>query len=89
VPTIAEAGVPDFESWAWNGLAVPAGTPPEIIAKLNAACQKALTLPAVKQRLAELSVEPAPTGADEFGSYIKSETAKWRTVITEAGISLK
>ena len=89
VPTIAEAGVPNFEAWAWNGLAVPAGTPPEIIAKLNAACQKALNLPAVKQRLAELSVEPAPTSADEFGAYIKSETAKWRTVITEAGISLK
>ena len=48
-----------------------------------------LKLPAVKQRLAELSVEPAPTSADEFGAYIKSETAKWRTVITEAGISLK
>jgi tripartite-type tricarboxylate transporter receptor subunit TctC len=89
VPTIAEAGVPDFEAWAWNGLAVPAGTPPEIIAKLNAACQKALNLPAVKQRLAEISVEPAPTSADEFGAYIKRETAKWRTVITEAGISLK
>jgi tripartite-type tricarboxylate transporter receptor subunit TctC len=89
VPTIAETGVPDFEAWAWNGLAVPAGTPPEIVAKLNAACQKALNLPAVKQRLAELSVEPAPTSADEFGAYIKSETAKWRTVITEAGISLK
>jgi tripartite-type tricarboxylate transporter receptor subunit TctC len=68
VPTIAEAGVPDFEAWAWNGLAVPAGTPPEIIAKLSAACQKALGLPAVKQQLAELSVEPAPTSADEFGA---------------------
>ncbi len=68
---------------------MPAGTPPEIIAKLSAACQKALGLPAVKQRLAELSVEPAPTSANEFGAYIKSETAKWRTVITEAGISLK
>ena len=61
----------------------------DVGAKLNAACQKALNLPVVKQRLAELSVEPAPTSADEFGAYIKSETAKWRTVITEAGISLK
>jgi tripartite-type tricarboxylate transporter receptor subunit TctC len=68
---------------------VPAGTPHEIVAKLNAACQKALNLPAVKQRFAELSVEPAPTTVDEFGAYIKNETAKWRTVITEAGISLK
>jgi tripartite-type tricarboxylate transporter receptor subunit TctC len=89
VPTVTEAGVPDFEAWAWNGLAVPVGTRPEIIAKLNAACQHALAFPAVKQRLAELSVEPAPTSPDEFAAYIKSEIEKWRTVIIEAGISIK
>lgn len=89
VPTVAEAGVPEFEAWAWNGLAVPAATPPEIIAKLNAACQKALAAPAVKQRLAELSVEPSPSSAEAFGVFIKDETAKWRAVITTAGISFK
>lgn len=60
----------------------------EIIAKLNDACRKALSLPAVQQRLAELSIEPAPTSADEFGAFIKSETEKWHKVITEAGVSL-
>ena len=89
VPTVVEGGVAGFEAWAWNGLAAPTGTPPDIIAKLNAACQRALSLPTVKQRFAELSVDPSATSADEFGAFIKSETNKWRTVITEAGISLK
>jgi len=89
VPTIAEAGVPDFEASAWNGLAVPVGTPPETVAKLNVACQKALGLPDVRQRLAEIDVTPAPSSPEEFGAFIKSETAKWRTVIVAAGISLK
>src|SRR5262249_13080814 len=89
VPTVAEGGVADFEAWAWNGLAAPAGTPPDVIAKLNAACQKTLNLPAVKQRFAELSVDPSPTTAEAFGAFIGSETSKWRSVITEAGISLK
>ncbi|MGC1779428.1 MAG: tripartite tricarboxylate transporter substrate binding protein [Xanthobacteraceae bacterium] len=88
LPTISEVGVPGFEAWAWNGLAVPAGTPQEIIAKLNAACRKALTSPDVESRLAAISVIPAPSSPDEFAAYIKSETAKWRNVITAAGITL-
>lgn len=88
VPTIAEAGVQDFEAWAWNGLALPTGTPAEIVTRLNAACQKALGNAALRQKFADLSVEPAPSTADEFRSFIASETAKWRTVITSAGISL-
>jgi tripartite-type tricarboxylate transporter receptor subunit TctC len=89
VPTIAEAGVPGFEAWAWNGIAVPTGTPPVIVAKLTAACQKALANPALRQRFSEISVDPAPSTSEEFGAFIKSETNKWRGVITEAGISLQ
>jgi tripartite-type tricarboxylate transporter receptor subunit TctC len=89
VPTVAEAGVPDFEAWAWNGLAVPAGTPSEIVTKLNAACLKALGNATLQQRFSEISVDPAPSTPQEFGAFIRSETAKWRAVITEAGISLK
>src|SRR5262249_35440754 len=76
VPTVAEGGVADFEAWAWNGLAAPAGTPPDVIAKLKAGCQKTLNLPAVKQRFAELSVDPSPTTAEAFGAFISSETSK-------------
>jgi len=89
IETVAEAGVPDFQASAWNGLAVPAGTPPEIVNRLNAACQKALANPALRERLAQISVEPAPSSAAEFASYIADETVKWRTVITAANISLK
>jgi tripartite-type tricarboxylate transporter receptor subunit TctC len=89
VPTIAEAGVPGFEAWAWNGMAVPTGTPPEIIAKLGTACQKAFDSPVLKQRLSEISVDPAPSTPEEFSAFIKSESDKWRVVITEAGVSLK
>lgn len=89
VPTIAEAGVPGFEAWAWNGIAVPTGTPSIIVAKLNAACQKALANPALRQRFSEISVDPAPSTSEEFGAFIKFETNKWRGVITEAGISLQ
>jgi tripartite-type tricarboxylate transporter receptor subunit TctC len=89
VPTVAEAGVPDFEAWAWNGLAVPAGTPADIVTKLDGACQKALANAALRERLAQISVEPAPSSAEEFKTYIADETGKWRAVITAAGISLK
>jgi tripartite-type tricarboxylate transporter receptor subunit TctC len=89
VPTIAEAGVPGFEAWAWNGIAAPTGTPSDIVHKLSAACQKALGNPALRQRFSEISVDPAPSTPEEFGAFIRSETDKWRVVITEAGISLK
>ena len=88
-PTMAEAGVANFEARAWNGLAVPTGTPPAIVAKLSDACRKALAMPAVEKRLAELSVEAAPSSPEEFASFIKDETTKWHDVITKAGVSLQ
>lgn len=89
VPTMAEAGVANFEAWAWNGLAVPTGTPPAIVAKLSDACRKALAMPVVEKRLAELSVEAAPSSPEEFAVFIKDEATKWHDVITKAGVSLK
>jgi tripartite-type tricarboxylate transporter receptor subunit TctC len=68
---------------------VPAGTAPEIVAKLNSACVKALSSTALQQRFSEISVEPAPSSSQGFATFIADETAKWRSVITEAGISLK
>jgi tripartite-type tricarboxylate transporter receptor subunit TctC len=88
VPTIAEAGVADFEAWAWNGIAAPADTPAGIVTRLNAACVKALAQPALQQRFSDLSVDPAPSSPEEFRTFIASEIAKWRDVITSAGVSL-
>jgi tripartite-type tricarboxylate transporter receptor subunit TctC len=88
VPTIAEGGVADFETWAWNGIAAPADTPAGIVTKLNAACVKALAQPALQRRFSDLSVDPAPSSPEEFRTFIASEIAKWRAVITSAGVSL-
>ena len=88
VPTIAEAGVADFEAWAWNGIAAPTGTSTDVIAKLSAACQKALGQTELRQKFADLSVEPSPSSPEEFRAFMASETTKWRTVITSAGVSL-
>jgi tripartite-type tricarboxylate transporter receptor subunit TctC len=87
VPTIQEVGLPGFEAWAWQGLAVPAGTPREVIAKLNAAYQKASQDPTVRQKLIDAGIEPLYSTPEQMAAYIKSETAKWAKVVKEANIT--
>ena len=86
VPTLAEAGIAGFDSVGWFGLVAPAGTPPDIIAKLNAAFTKALKDPAVVDKIATLGAEPAPTSPEDFAKFIASESAKWGKLVSEAGI---
>jgi tripartite-type tricarboxylate transporter receptor subunit TctC len=86
VPTLAEQGLSGFESVGWFGLVAPAGTPPDIIGKLNAACVKALSDPAAIEKIRVLGAEPAPSSPDAFAQFIQSESAKWGKLIAEAGI---
>jgi tripartite-type tricarboxylate transporter receptor subunit TctC len=86
VPTIAESGYRGFEMAAWYGLLVPAGTPRDIIAKLNAATLATLALPDVKERLAQDGSDPMGSTPTQFGAYIKSEIAKWSGVVRAANI---
>jgi tripartite-type tricarboxylate transporter receptor subunit TctC len=86
VPTIAESGYRGFEMAAWYGLLVPAGTPRDIIAKLNAATFATLALPDVKERLAQDGSDPMGSTPTQFGAYIKSEIAKWSGVVRAANI---
>jgi tripartite-type tricarboxylate transporter receptor subunit TctC len=86
VPTLAEGGLPGFESVGWFGLVAPAGTPGEVIGRLNEAFVKALKDPAVAEKIRSLGAEPAPTSADEFARFIQSESAKWGKLVSEAGI---
>lgn len=86
VPTLAEAGIAGFESVGWFGLVAPAGTPDDIIAKLNAAFTKALKDPVVVEKIATLGAEPAPTSPEDFAKFIASESAKWGKLVSEAGI---
>ena len=86
VPTFAEAGLPGFEVYAWYGIVAPAGTPKDIIARLNSDLTRILTLPDVRTRLQALSVEPATESAEQFGEFIRAEYNKYGKVIREGGI---
>ena len=88
VPTFAEAGVPDFEAYAWQGLAAPAKTPKAVVDQLSAALQTALADEAVKQRLKEMGVEPFPRTPDEFAAHVKAQGALWGDIIRKADIRL-
>jgi tripartite-type tricarboxylate transporter receptor subunit TctC len=86
VPTIAESGVPGFEAGGFLGLVAPAGTPPAVIRALNAAAQKSLALPEVRERLLALASPPVGGTPEEFASHMKREIDKWARVIRAANI---
>ena len=88
VPTVAESGVPGFESIAWYGVVAPAGTSKEIIAKLNAEMVRIANLPDIKQRLIEMGSPPVAGTPEQFGNLIKSEIPKWGKVVKQAHVSL-
>ena len=83
VPTVAESGVAGYDMINWYGTVVPAGTPAVAINRLNADINKALKLPDVQQRLAALGADPLGGSAAEFGTYIKSEIAKYTKVVVD------
>ena len=89
IPTVAESGVPGFESIAWYGVVAPAGTPRDIIAKLNTEMARILNLPDIKQRLIEMGSPPVAGTPDQFGALIKSEIVKWGKVVKQAHVSLE
>jgi len=86
VPTIAESGVPGFEAGGFLGLVAPAGTPQAAIQALNAAAQKSLALPEVRDRLLALASPPVGGTPEQFASHIKREIDKWARVIRAANI---
>ena len=88
VPTIAEAGYPQLASEDWAGILVKAGTPPAVIARLNAAANKALKTDKVREALAKLGTDPGGGTPDAFGALVRSETAHWTRVIKDAGIRI-
>ena len=86
VPTIAEDGVPGFEVVSWYGFFVPAKTPHDIVAKMNADTIAALADPSVEGRLAPLGYESRPDTPEQVGEFLKAETQMWGRVIKEAGL---
>lgn len=87
VPAIAEA-VPGYETYTWNAVFAPAGTPPEVVAKLNAAANKALADPKVQARLADFSAVSVGSTPEELGAHVKKEIAKWAPIVKASGAQL-
>jgi tripartite-type tricarboxylate transporter receptor subunit TctC len=85
VPTIDEAGVPGFEASGANGLVGPAGMPPAVVEKLNAAVVAIVREPAMSRFLSEQGAEPWTTTPAEYADYIKSEVAKWAKAVKDSG----
>ena len=86
VPTIAESGLPGFEVIGWYGFAVPAGTPPAAIAKLNAETNRVLTSDEVIAQFRKQGYEPVGDTPDQSSARIKADVAQWTKIIREAGI---
>ncbi len=86
VPTFAESGLAGFESVGWFGVVAPAGTPADIVKRLNEAFVKALKDPSVVEKIRSLGAEPVPTSPEQFARFIESESAKWGKLVSEAGI---
>lgn len=88
LPTIAEAGVPGFEARQWYGVLAPAGTPPDIVTRLNAEIVKIVNSPEVTKRLQSEGSEVIGSTPEEFGRYIKAEIAKWAKAVAASGARL-
>ena len=89
VPTFEEAGLRGYEAVGWFGAVAPAGTPRDIISRLNTEIRNALAAPDVKERALTAGAEPHATSPEEFAAYIREETKKWGEVVRAAGIKLQ
>ena len=86
VPTVAEAGVPGYEATIWLGVMAPAGTPKDIVDKLNAGINKVIARPDVKEAWAKQGAVPMAMTPAEFDKYLQSDIEKWANVVKSAGI---
>jgi tripartite-type tricarboxylate transporter receptor subunit TctC len=87
VPTMAEAGISDLESFAWFGLLAPKGTPKPIVDRLHIEVVRIMSDPAVQKRMIDIGADPVYSSQDEFKTLISSEIIKWQTLIKETGIA--
>ncbi|GAB3659285.1 Bug family tripartite tricarboxylate transporter substrate binding protein [Ramlibacter alkalitolerans] len=88
VPTVAETVIPGFEVYEWNGTFVPAGTPPDVVAKLQKAVAESLQDEEVKKRFNDVGAQPIGSTPAQFADYLKKEDAKWGEVVRKGNIKL-
>jgi tripartite-type tricarboxylate transporter receptor subunit TctC len=86
VPTVAEAGYPGFEVTSWHSILAPAGTPREIVVRLNQELVRIVQMPEVRERLAAIGMEPAGSTPEQLAAEIRAEVARWGPVLKRAGI---
>lgn len=89
VPTAAEAGLPGFEASSWFALVAPAGTPPEIVARLNAEAAKILKDPKMVEQFAQRGIRLVGNPAAEFAAFIPKERARWGDIVKASGVKLE
>ena len=87
LPTVAET-LPGFEALQWFGILMPAGTPPDIVAKLNAETVKILRLPEVRERFQAMGIEIVGNSPEQFAAFMRSETAKWGKIVKASGAKI-
>lgn len=87
VPTVAESGLPGFEAEHLYGVLAPAGTPKEIVNRLNNETVKIMQMPEVKKRFYDLGFDTFTSTPEQFGEYIKADIAKWAKIIKESGVT--
>jgi len=85
VPTVAESGLAGYEAIAWNGLLAPAGTPPEVLARLSAELKKVLAAPDVKEKFEAQGFAASWNSPDDFGRFMSAEVDKWAKVVKVSG----
>ncbi len=88
VPTVAEAAIPGYEAYEWNGMFLPAGTPAPVAAQLQQALAEVLKEDEVRQRLTDLGAQPIGSTPAEFATFLKKEDAKWGDVVRKGNIKL-
>jgi tripartite-type tricarboxylate transporter receptor subunit TctC len=86
VPTIAESGLPGYDTSTWGALLAPAGTPKAVVARLNAEVTRILALPDVKQKLQDAGIEPGHGTPEQVSAFLEKEMVKWAKVARDAGI---
>ena len=86
IPTVAESGYPEFDVDLWYGLLVPAGTPTEIIARLNREIAQILSAPEMRATLAGQGLDAVTSTPEQFGALMKADLTRWAQVVKTAGI---
>lgn len=88
VPTVAEAGIKDFDVVEWNGFFLPAGTPPDVVAKLQDVIQKTLQRPDTREKLGKLGLTPVGSSSADFTKFVSDEQTRWDTVVKANNINV-